>query len=45
MRFQAAENSRETYRENGQRLIKENEELQVAVRQVRYWEEEEEEEV
>ena len=34
MRFQAAEKSRETYRESGRRLIQENEQLQSAISQV-----------
>ena len=35
VRFQAVEKSRETYRENGRRLMQENEQLQVAISQVR----------
>ena len=34
MRFQAVDKSREAYRESGRRLIKENEQLQLAVSQV-----------
>lgn len=39
MRFQAAEKSRETYRESSRRLVQENEQLQLAISQV--WEEKE----
>lgn len=34
MRFQAAEKSRETYRESSRRLVQENEQLQLAISQV-----------
>ena len=35
MRFQAAEKSREAYRDTGRRLIQENDQLQAAISQVR----------